>query len=78
MAVDVSASPDTVRSGSNLTYAVSVRNNGPRLAENVVINDTLPPGARFVSATLSQGSCTHSITGIHGHRNVPRGRLTER
>ncbi|MFE4633968.1 hypothetical protein ACFRJ1_11390 [Streptomyces sp. NPDC056773] len=58
VAVDISSSPDSVRSGSNVTYTVTVRNNGPTLAENVVLNDTLPPGGRFVSATPSQGTCT--------------------
>ncbi|MFJ8018579.1 hypothetical protein [Streptomyces sp. NPDC096339] len=58
VAVDISATPDSVRSGSNLTYTVTVRNIGSTRAENIVLNDTLPPGARFVSATPAQGSCT--------------------
>ncbi|MFD7263200.1 hypothetical protein [Streptomyces sp. NPDC059874] len=58
VAVDISAVPDSVVSGQNLTYTITVRNHGSTAAEKVVFNDTLPPGARFVSATPTQGSCT--------------------
>ncbi|MFB6613238.1 hypothetical protein ACFCV9_03270 [Streptomyces sp. NPDC056367] len=58
LAIALSASPEPVASEANLTYTVTVRNIGPSAAENVVFNDTLPPDARFVSATSSQGTCT--------------------
>jgi len=53
-------SPDPVAVGSTLTYTVSVTNNGPADATGVTLTDTLPAGVTFVSATPSQGSCTHS------------------
>ncbi|MFD7264036.1 hypothetical protein [Streptomyces sp. NPDC059874] len=57
VALALSAEPEPVPTGSNLTYTVTVTNHGPQTAENVVFNDTLPPNARFVSATPGQGSC---------------------
>jgi uncharacterized repeat protein (TIGR01451 family) len=49
--------PDPVAVGQNLTYTVRVRNNGPNAAKRVVMVDTLPIRARFVSANPSQGEC---------------------
>ncbi len=46
--------------GSPLTLALAVRNFGPATAANVVLTDTLPAGAAFVSAVSSQGACTHA------------------
>jgi uncharacterized repeat protein (TIGR01451 family) len=44
--------------GSTLTYTISVTNNGPDPATNVVVNDDLPSGLQFVSAVPTQGSCS--------------------
>jgi uncharacterized repeat protein (TIGR01451 family) len=44
--------------GSTLTYTISVTNNGPDPATNVVVNDDLPAGLQFVSAIPTQGSCS--------------------
>jgi uncharacterized repeat protein (TIGR01451 family) len=53
-------SPDPVNSGSNLTYTLSVANNGPGDATGVTVTDILPAGVTFVSATSSQGTCSHA------------------
>ncbi len=53
-------SPDPIRSGQNITYTLSVTNNGPDVATNVEIYDTLPLTVTFVSAASSQGSCTQA------------------
>ncbi|MFD0275036.1 hypothetical protein ACFVHB_14210 [Kitasatospora sp. NPDC127111] len=58
LSVAISASPEPVPNGTNLTYTVTVHNAGPATAENVTFTDTLPANARFVSATPSTGSCT--------------------
>jgi uncharacterized repeat protein (TIGR01451 family) len=42
--------------GTDVTFAVTVRNNGPSPATSVVVNDVLPAGLSFVSAVPSQGS----------------------
>jgi uncharacterized repeat protein (TIGR01451 family) len=55
-----SASPNPGQVGLNLSYRVTVTNNGPALATNVNMSDTLPSGVTFVSATPSQGMCTNA------------------
>ena len=59
LSITKSDSPDPVTAGEDLTYTLTVDNAGPDDADNVVVTDTLPPTASFVSATPSQGSCTH-------------------
>jgi uncharacterized repeat protein (TIGR01451 family) len=48
--------------GSNVTYTIVATNNGPAVATNTVVTDTIPAGTTFVSATPSQGSCTGTTT----------------
>jgi uncharacterized repeat protein (TIGR01451 family) len=49
--------PDPASVGGNLTYTITVTNNGPDTAADVSVMDTLPSYVTFVSATSSQGSC---------------------
>ncbi|WP_378953204.1 SBBP repeat-containing protein [Pelosinus sp. sgz500959] len=46
-----SASPDPLLLGQNLIYHITVTNNGPDLATNVIVTDTLPPDVDFVSVS---------------------------
>ncbi|MCI0530279.1 MAG: DUF11 domain-containing protein, partial [Nitrospira sp.] len=55
-------SPDPVLMGQNLTYTITVTNNGPAAATGVTVTDTLPAGVTFVSATPSQGTCSGTST----------------
>ncbi|HEV2906606.1 MAG TPA: DUF11 domain-containing protein, partial [Actinomycetota bacterium] len=57
LSIEKSDSKDPAPTGRNLTYTLTVTNNGPDAAFNVIVTDTLPPGVDFVSATPSQGSC---------------------
>jgi uncharacterized repeat protein (TIGR01451 family) len=50
-------SPDPVTVGDNLTYTITVTNNGPDAAANVVVTDILPSGVTFVSASPG---CVHA------------------
>jgi uncharacterized repeat protein (TIGR01451 family) len=43
-----------------ITYEVTVSNNGPELAENVVVTDTLPATLTYVSSSPAVGSCAHA------------------
>ncbi len=66
--VSKSVSPATVQAGTNATYVISVRNNGPSSSQNVSVTDvfaTAPgdTGYSFISATPSQGSCAAFNTG---------------
>ncbi|WP_369261725.1 hypothetical protein [Streptomyces sp. R35] len=46
-----------VANNEDLTYTITVRNDGPAAADDVVLDDSLPGEGRFVSATPSRGSC---------------------
>lgn len=60
-------SPDPVNTGSNLTYTITVTNNGPDAAINASWSDTLPAGTTFVSLPAVGGwSCTTPDAGDTG------------
>jgi uncharacterized repeat protein (TIGR01451 family) len=48
-------SPDPVVVGTNLTYTITVTNNGSSDAQNMSLSDTLPPSTTFVSFTVPGG-----------------------
>lgn len=68
LAVTKTTDPIDATQGENLSYIVTVTNNGPSAATNVVVEDRLPGGITFVSATASQGSV---ITGTPGDVSDP-------
>lgn len=47
--------PDPVIAGTALTYTITVTNNGPDAAQDVMVSDAIPAGTTFVSATPSSG-----------------------
>jgi uncharacterized repeat protein (TIGR01451 family) len=58
LALNETASPNPVLTGSNLTYTLTVSNNGPGPAQNVVITDDLPVETAFVSCNVTgSGIC---------------------
>lgn len=59
--------PDPVNTGSNLTYTITVTNNGPDAAANASWSDALPSGTTFVSISNVGGwSCTAPDAGDNG------------
>jgi uncharacterized repeat protein (TIGR01451 family) len=55
--------PDPVGpDGSHLVYTLVYTNNGPGVAEGVVVTDVLPDGAEFVLAVPSQASGPNPLT----------------
>ncbi len=61
LSVTMTDAPDPVLHGQALTYTVVVRNNGPDLATNVLLVDSLPDNVVFTSADLSQGAVVSII-----------------
>ena len=49
--------PDPAAVNMQVTYTITVYNSSASSALNVVMSDTLPAGANFVSVATSQGSC---------------------
>jgi uncharacterized repeat protein (TIGR01451 family) len=48
--------PSAVLPGATATYTITLTNNGPIAAQNVVLTDTLPAGATLVSLTQTAGT----------------------
>ena len=60
LAITVTDAPDSIMADNDLTYTVTITNNGPQTANGVRLRDTLAPETHFVSATSSQGTCAES------------------
>jgi uncharacterized repeat protein (TIGR01451 family) len=59
--------PDPVNAGANLSYQLTLTNNGPSNAASATFTDTLPPGTTFVSlSTTGPWSCTTPAVGASG------------
>ncbi|HKS22368.1 MAG TPA: LamG-like jellyroll fold domain-containing protein [Thermoanaerobaculia bacterium] len=58
----VKSAPPSVSVGQGIGYSITVTNNGPVSATNVIVTDTVPPGTNFASATASQGTCGGTST----------------
>lgn len=56
--LDGSATPDPVVAGEDVTYQLTVANDGPDTAGTVVLTNVLPVGLLPVAATPSAGVCT--------------------
>jgi len=55
LAISKTAAPDPVTSGSNLTYTITITNNGPDAAESVTVADILPEATSFISCDATGG-----------------------
>ncbi|HKG23115.1 MAG TPA: HYR domain-containing protein, partial [Blastocatellia bacterium] len=74
VAVNKTASPNPVPSGSNLTYTITVNNISNATAEGVVVSDQLPAGTTFVSLA-SPGNCMAPPVGGTGQVTCALGSL---
>jgi uncharacterized repeat protein (TIGR01451 family) len=63
LALTKSVSNPTPNVGGTITFTVALSNQGPDQATGVIVQETLPAGVTFVSATPSQGSYS-SGTGV--------------
>lgn len=57
LAVSLAASPDRVAVGSDLTYALTVANQGAQTTRDVTVQIALPAGVRVLSCTAPGGTC---------------------
>jgi len=55
LSITKTGSPDPVTAGNNLTYTVTVTNNGPDIATSVTVTDNLPAETTFVSCSSTGG-----------------------
>jgi uncharacterized repeat protein (TIGR01451 family) len=55
LSVTKADSPDPVTVGNNLTYTITVTNNGPDPAQSVTVTDNLPAETTFVSCSSTGG-----------------------
>jgi uncharacterized repeat protein (TIGR01451 family) len=56
----MTASPDPITAGNDLTYNLTVANNGPSTATTVTMTHTLPADVTFLSANPGGPTCTHA------------------
>jgi len=61
IAVSATAYPDPVSPGANLTYTVTVSNEGPTWSEGVFLFHDLPPETTFVSSVPGEPDCTTDV-----------------
>jgi uncharacterized repeat protein (TIGR01451 family) len=58
--LSISDSPDPIRPGQQLTYLISVTNDGPGAATNLVVTDPLPTGTNWITFGGIDWDCTES------------------
>ena len=69
----MTGTPNSAPAGTQITYSLLVTNKLDKILSGVRLQDTLPAGVSYVSATSSRGSCTYSA----GIVNCAIGTLSE-
>ncbi|MGA8408216.1 MAG: C25 family cysteine peptidase [Candidatus Acidiferrales bacterium] len=68
--VDTAAAPTTIAAGGQITYTITVINNGPNTATTPSVTDTTPANTTFVSMAMTGGTgtwnCTNPAVGATG------------
>jgi uncharacterized repeat protein (TIGR01451 family) len=54
--------PQSAIAGSNLTYTITVTNNGPEATNSVIVTDQLPAGTSLVSCSAPNGTCGGTLS----------------
>ena len=62
LSITQTGSPNPAIVGTNLSYRLTIRNDGPATATNASVTDNLPANVTFVSSSTTQGSCSGTGT----------------
>ena len=76
LAITKTSGPNPVIAGNDLTYTITVTNNGPSHATNVLITDCLPSEVRYVSHSTTDGTASHDGSPVDGTVTWNVGSLT--
>ncbi len=60
VALTMTGYPSSLTIGSNITYKITVLNNGPQSATNVTVSDILPAGVTYAYLTTTKGTCSEA------------------
>jgi len=66
LTITKTGSPNPLPLGQNLTYQITITNNGPDPVTNLTLIDTLPPDVDFISASTGCGQIAGIVTCILG------------
>jgi uncharacterized repeat protein (TIGR01451 family) len=61
LAISKVGSPSPTTVGGNITWTLTVVNNGPSDATGVTVADPIPAGTTYVSSASTQGTCTGGV-----------------
>lgn len=70
VAVSKNVDQEMAEPGDTLRYSITVRNDGPDDAVNVVVTDSLPPGVTFLSSTCAGGGTTCELGDMAANASV--------
>lgn len=77
LGVSKADAPDPVTAGTNLTYTLTVTNNGPSAASSVTVSDPLPAQTTFQSVSAPGGwTCTTPVAGTNGTVSCTKSSMT--
>jgi uncharacterized repeat protein (TIGR01451 family) len=60
LVIGIDSTPDPVDTGQSITYTVAITNNGPANAAGVVVTNSLPSQASFLSSSPASPDCSQS------------------